>query len=928
MVRGRMWKWLFGRSRPPAEVPEQIAVPAPALNEVEDLLATPRETLAVEAPGLSPREAVAQARRVAGALNAFEKEVNRVWARVGWISPDDWRDFGEAYRPQLRVADGVAQALLESGEPAAAALRESLALAEYLADAGFDSDQCRREQNAAWLDVEVENVRNWFEGDIPRYADQYDRPFVELTEEQRRAVAQCASANLVVASAGSGKTKMLAARCAWLMAGQPLRHPDLGRRSVNPEEILVLCFANGPVAEMRARLNWALGEDAKRIDIRTFHSLGKAIVEEVGGVKFALHPYVVDGQQDLRDVLTTLVAGACAQNGNFAQGAKKLLVAMRRGGAEAVPVATFGGWPEWQRALRAIELQAVDGTRLGTWEDRQLADGLLGLGLEFVAVCDSDGWPGCLFLVGPPIGDPDPDEMRGGGWERWAADPAVTALWVPPTTADGRFVVWARFGEVSARRRERCASVFEVNWTDLKDAGTLEWVLERQAEKRGWTIDPNAFLRRRGHRGGGRGLDRLGQNLASCVQTSKAQLITAKEMEKRLQGDALGRLLWPVAREIMGRYEHMLAAGVPAAEVTTAAPLQGPRRTGDYADLLRFAADLVDRYPARWKHVLVDEYQDTVPGAEAVLDALWQGGATLCCVGDDWQSIYGFAGADVGVVQRFSAKYGGEGSEVALTQSFRCRPDVVGVAADFVTANPAQKVKPAESALESVSEPGVVLLLPGRRMPASLRSRKACLDQALALCPDDAKSALVLSRYRGTLGRWGLDAQGETEADRANVARLRSRFGDEWAGQTMHAAKGAEADFVVLMDVVRGRWGFPSEKREAAVVELLQREAEDFPYASERRLMYVGLTRTRGRVVILASARPSRFVEELALDTRVHLECWGAGERTTGKCGKCSRPLVRAYGLALRWCPSCGWRHAEDAGELADSLGAAGARFR
>ena len=779
--------------------------------------------------------AVMHGRAVADAVEALQREVNGVMGTERWIQRGRWKDLQAVYAERLEGAEEALLQLRSGGDEQEQALVAKVRRAAWWRRAGLRGDGYRQKLNREWSGLEAAAARAFFERRVPRVAD--------LTDEQCRAVVQWAPANLVVAGAGSGKTKMLAGRCAWL----------LGRKGVPPEEILVLCFANGPVAEMQTRLKAVLGEDlGGRIRVQTFHSLGKEIVEKVSTRAFGFHREVTDEAVGLREVVHDLLAGACAQDPSFAETVLVALALVRDGSREPVTAAAFERRVQWERALRTVDLQALDGNRVGTWEDRQIADTLLGLGVEFAVVRDRPEWPGAVFLVGPVVADVVDGRDADEDWGQLAASPGVLCVWAAPTVDGERCVKWAGFEQIRKERRARCADVIEVATREVVDGDRLRQRLRTGVETRRWRVETDAVFRSEGRGRAGSAVGRLVGTLESFICLSKAALLPESVIESRMAADGQGRRFWPVAREIMGRYEHMLAAGVPAGDVTSSEPFAGERRQGDYPDLLRFAAQLVDRFPAgQWKHVLCDEYQDTMPGAAAVLAAMRRQGAKLCCVGDDWQSIYGFSGADVQVVQRFLAEYGGDGSEVVLTKSFRCRGDVVGVAGDFIMANPGQKRKEIVAARPEGGGGGVVLLLPGRRLAPE--DRDAYFDDALRLCPEEAKSVLVLALYRNTLARWGIDEKPRQGDGGARVEEMRERFGDGWSAGTMHAAKGAEADFVVLMDVVRGRWGFPSEKREEAVVELLRREAESFPYASERRLMYVGLTRTRNGVVVLES---------------------------------------------------------------------------
>jgi superfamily I DNA/RNA helicase/RecB family exonuclease len=91
----------------------------------------------------------------------------------------------------------------------------------------------------------------------------------------------------------------------------------------------------------------------------------------------------------------------------------------------------------------------------------------------------------------------------------------------------------------------------------------------------------------------------------------------------------------------------------------------------DYPDLIRRAvieaAAHRDELRARFRHVFVDEYQDTDPGQVALLQALAGGGRDLVVVGDPHQSIYGFRGADVRGILDFPASFPTAAGEPAPT---------------------------------------------------------------------------------------------------------------------------------------------------------------------------------------------------------------------------------------------------------------------
>ncbi len=113
----------------------------------------------------------------------------------------------------------------------------------------------------------------------------------------------------------------------------------------------------------------------------------------------------------------------------------------------------------------------------------------------------------------------------------------------------------------------------------------------------------------------------------------------------------------------------------------------------DYADLIRRAVIEAtahrDELRRRYRHVFVDEYQDTDPGQVALLQALAGDGGNLVVVGDPHQSIYGFRGAEVRGIQQFPAAFPtatGERAEVVVLRHTRRFGPHLALAAARVSA--------------------------------------------------------------------------------------------------------------------------------------------------------------------------------------------------------------------------------------------------
>ena len=213
-------------------------------------------------------------------------------------------------------------------------------------------------------------------------------------------------------------------------------------------------------------------------------------------------------------------------------------------------------------------------------------------------------------------------------------------------------------------------------------------------------------------------------------------------------------------------------------------------------------------------------------------------------MGDDWQSIYRFAGSDVGLL-RDCGDLLGHVEERTLSRTFRFAEGILRPSTAFVKRNPEQTQRPLLPASEAEDEGISVVVDPS---PAG---GVAWALQDIETKAQGQQSVLVLGRYRQRRGEF------PTSPRRGS---LRVEF------STAHGAKGREADYVIVVDLNDGRWGFPSKVEDDPLLELVLPPVSGgaFPFAEERRLFYVAMTRARNGAYLVADpVQPSRFVTEI-----------------------------------------------------------------
>lgn len=253
--------------------------------------------------------------------------------------------------------------------------------------------------------------------------------------------------------------------------------------------------------------------------------------------------------------------------------------------------------------------------------------------------------------------------------------------------------------------------------------------------------------------------------------------------------------------------------------------------------------------------VMVDEYQDISPARLAMLEALCHGKtdseiltprASLYAVGDDWQAIYRFAGADVSLTTDFAQRFGD--SEICwLTTCYRYPAALGDIAQQFICQNPKQLTKQLDYARDKAlaKTPKAIKVITDDKLEKTLAS----------LAKKHAKTTQPVTVM--LIGRTHSRCPNDLETWQKAYPSLALRY------TTAHASKGQEAHYVFILGMDQGV--FPAKQRSLSLDEaLLGKNEEPIEHAEERRLFYVALTRAQKQVwLVHQKGHASPFVEEL-----------------------------------------------------------------
>lgn len=298
-----------------------------------------------------------------------------------------------------------------------------------------------------------------------------------------------------------------------------------------------------------------------------------------------------------------------------------------------------------------------------------------------------------------------------------------------------------------------------------------------------------------------------------------------------------------------------------------------------------------------FKYIIVDEFQDISPPDMTFLDALARSNdAQLFCVGDDWQSIYGFRGTTPEYFLDFESHFDSKANIITLNKTYRNPQTIVNASTELISNNSEQREKDISAALE---KEGSVTIHKTRK---SIQDKTAELVETHLdreghegsgdTSPTDimiiAKLSKQLDELVSILYEHGIPAQKKKSVDD-------SLADDKVVTTTAHRAKGDSAQHVIVYNAVDDEYGGFPDTRKGGLTAPVEPERSN-TFESERRLFYVALTRTKRTVDIVTKrdkSEQSRFIRELRPDFQELQD----GENSSPRLGRAELSRIAQHGI-------------------------------
>ena len=303
--------------------------------------------------------------------------------------------------------------------------------------------------------------------------------------------------------------------------------------------------------------------------------------------------------------------------------------------------------------------------------------------------------------------------------------------------------------------------------------------------------------------------------------------------------------------------------------------------------LFKNHGDILEKFKLKYQFILVDEFQDVNNLQVELIKMLLTDDTQLFCVGDDWQSIYGFRGSNVSYIIEFE-KHFSNSSVIKLNLNYRSTENIVGASNEVIKRNKFKVEKEVKASKKSEHK---IIVYAGNEEEENLNFSTQRVRELFeeGLTPDD-----ILFLYRRS----------------AMYRPYFYRFKNEnlkVQARTIHAAKGLEAKVVFIIGLHEGYGGFPDIWLEDRIFQVIKKANHDQLLEEERRLFYVAITRAKDKLFLITEkGNESSFLKEIPESFTVKTTTVLAP--VVEKVLSCDNCFSQLDSKLYAFCPYCGFK--------------------
>jgi DNA helicase-4 len=664
----------------------------------------------------------------------------------------------------------------------------------------FDnSEKAISERNEVFIEQEAKRFE-WLFNSIEKYP---------LTTSQIRSIVTDEYFNLVVAGAGTGKTSTLVGKAAYI----------LRKGLAKPNEVLLLSFARDAKEEMYKRTNSHLKLD---LDVKTFHSLGLSIIAEVEGKTPSVSKLATDKVK-----LDNKIEEFIKDNFHDELFSKLLNEYFLFHLHPYESIFNFKNRGEYIDYLKNHEVRSLKGDVVKSFEECEIANFLYLNGIQYEYERDYE-----VVTASRKHRQYRPDFYLtdyGIYIEHFAIDEKGNTPSFIDKNRYAEEIVWKR--NLHRTNETKLIETYSYEKTKGMLLTNLEEKLQRQNVEFKRIPKEKVFeeINKLGY------ISPFSSLLATFLNLYKSSHLEIKDLKEKAnksRSKERSQAFVDIFSYILTSYNNYL---ISLGEV-------------DFNDMISLSERYVaeNRYQAKYRYILVDEFQDVSQSRYRLLKTLLEQSpdCKLFCVGDDWQSIFRFTGSDLSLMTNFQ-EYFGFTKLLILDKTFRFNDKICDFSSKFILQNPNQIPKRL-STKEKAEKQTVKVIFND--------SESDAISQVL----EDISSKSLKKTEVFIIGRYNYQLP-------ENLDELKRRFPRiSIKTITAHSSKGTESDYVILIGMKSGLYGFPCQIVDDPLLDLVLAKQDSFPNSEERRLFYVAVTRAKKEVYLLADTKfPSQFITEV-----------------------------------------------------------------